>query len=100
MVVVNCNNLEAEMKRIGVTRADIAKCINCSYRTVHSRFNGESQWLYDECVSIRDAFFPDMAIGYLFPYSNDTDKKPTLNDIRKEHGLQHIHGGDVTLTKV
>lgn len=74
MIVVNCNNLEAEMKRSGVTRTDIAKCIKCSYRTVHSRLNGESQWIYDECVTIRDTFFPDMTLGYLFPYS-DVPKK-------------------------
>ncbi len=27
-------------------------------------------------------------------------KKPTLNDIRREHGLEKISGGDVVLTKV
>lgn len=60
------------MKRIGINRKDIAKCLDCSYRTIISRFNGESQWLYDDCVMIRDTFFPDLALGYLFPYE---DKK-------------------------
>ncbi len=68
MVTVNCNNLEAEMKRIGISRKDLANRIGCSYRTMHSRFNGTSQWLYDECVTIRDAFFPEMDLNYLFPY--------------------------------
>lgn len=27
------------------------------------------------------------------------DKKPTFNDIRKEHGLSPVEGGDVVLTK-
>ncbi len=69
MIVVKCNNLEAEMKRKGITRSDIAKCIGCSMRTIYSRFNGESQWLYNECVVIRDVFFPDSDLQYLFPYS-------------------------------
>lgn len=68
MISVELNNLEAEMKRTGIKRKDIAEAINASYRTIHSKFNGESQWLYAECVTIRDRFFPDMELGYLFPY--------------------------------
>lgn len=75
MVVVKCNNLEAEMKRKGIKRSDIAKCIGCSIRTVYSRFNGESQWLYNECVTIRDAFFPDSDLQYLFPCSMTENKE-------------------------
>ena len=70
MVVVNCNNLEAEMKRGNISRKNVAECIGCSYSTIHSRFNGESQWLYCECVCIRDEFFPELDLGYLFPYEN------------------------------
>lgn len=71
MIEIKMNNLEAEMKRIGITRSDIAKLINVSYRTVHSRFNGESQWQYAECILIRDTYFPDKELSYLFPYSNE-----------------------------
>ena len=68
MIAVKVNNLEAEMKRIGINRQDIAKLINVSYRTIHSKFNGESQWQYAECVMIRDTYFPDKELAYLFPY--------------------------------
>lgn len=68
MISVELNNLEAEMKRAGITRKDIAETINTSYRTIHSKFNGESQWLYAECVTIRDKYFPNMELAYLFPY--------------------------------
>lgn len=71
MVTIQLNNLEAEMKRIGITRLDIANLINVSYRTVHSKFNGESQWQYAECVLIRDKYFPDKELSYLFPYSTE-----------------------------
>lgn len=66
MIAIKCNDLEAEMKRIGKTRKDVADLINVSYSTVCSRFNGESQWLYTECVSIRDSWFPDVPLSYLF----------------------------------
>lgn len=52
MFVVDTHNLEAEMKRRGIKRQDIAEVINMSYRTVHSRFNGKTPWLYTECALI------------------------------------------------
>lgn len=66
MAMVNCNNLEAEMKRLKITRKDIAKLLKISYSTIHSRFNGNSEWLYNECVLIRDTYFPEMELDYLF----------------------------------
>ena len=75
MVTVNCNNLEAEMKRSGVSRKDLASYIGCSYRTIHSRFNGESNWTYAECVAIRDHFWPGLELDYLFPYRREDGLK-------------------------
>lgn len=72
MIAVNPKNLEAEMVRVGISRKEIADLIGCSYRTIHSRFNGESQWLYGECVSIRDALFPNMPLDYLFATDRET----------------------------
>lgn len=75
LITLKLNNLEAEMKRIGITRLDIAKLIGVSYRTVHSKFNGESQWQYTECVLVRDTYFPDKELSYLFPYSAEKTKE-------------------------
>ena len=66
MIAVKCNNLEAEMKRKGISRMDIANLLKVSYSTVHSRFNGNSEWLYNECVLIRDTYFKGMELDYLF----------------------------------
>lgn len=60
------NNLEAEMKRIGVTRQNIAELLGLTYRTIHSRFSGVSEWRYSECVKIRNTYFPGMELEYLF----------------------------------
>lgn len=45
---------------------DIANLLDVSYSTIHSRFNGNSEWLYNECVIIRDKYFPGMELDYLF----------------------------------
>lgn len=66
MQMLNLRNLEAEMKRNGISRSDIADTLNVSYRTVHSKFNGESEWSYTDCVKVRDKYFPDMTLEYLF----------------------------------
>lgn len=66
MPEVKVDNLEAEMKRKKISRRDIAELLGVSYRTIHSRFNGESEWSYSECVKIRDEYFPDMELAYLF----------------------------------
>ncbi len=66
MPEVQVENLEAEMKRKKISRRDIARILGLSYRTIHSRFNGESEWGYSECVLIRDTYFPDMELSYLF----------------------------------
>lgn len=66
MTEVKVDNLEAEMKRKKISRDDIAKLLGLSYRTIHSRFNGESQWKYSECVKVRDTYFPDLDLSYLF----------------------------------
>ena len=66
MHTVKVDNLEAEMKRKKVSRTDIAAFLGVSYRTIHSRFNGEVQWEYSECVRIRDHFFPECSLEYLF----------------------------------
>ena len=66
MQTIDLSNLEAEMKRNGISRSDIANTLNVSYRTIHSKFNGESEWSYADCVKVRDKYFPDMLLEYLF----------------------------------
>ena len=75
MPEVKVDNLEAEMKRKKITRNDVASLLGLSYRTIHSRFNGESEWGYAECVKIRDEFFPGMDLDYLFATEEDQQPK-------------------------
>ena len=66
LCTVKIDNLEAEMKRKKVSRLEIATYLGVSYRTIHSRFNGKVPWEYSECVRIRDHFFPEHTLEYLF----------------------------------
>jgi len=65
-VKINCKNLEAEMKRCDLSRKEIAEVLDLSYSTIHTRFNGTSQWLYEECALIQHQFFPQLELRYLF----------------------------------
>lgn len=71
MPEVKVENLEAEMKRKKISRSDIASLLGLSYRTIHSRFNGESEWGCSECVKVRDTYFPDKTLDYLFATEED-----------------------------
>ena len=68
MIAINTSNLEKEMRRIGIERKDVAELIGVTYRTVHDRFNGNSEWKYTDCVLIRDTYFPDKRLEDLFSY--------------------------------
>lgn len=66
MSKISMVNLEAEMTRKRISRRDIAELLGVTYRTIHSKFNGESEWTLSECLKIRDKFFPEMELDYLF----------------------------------
>lgn len=66
MKKVRLSNLEKEMKQKGVSRNDIAKLLGLTYRTIHSRFNGASDWTFRECMKIRDTYFPGKDLERLF----------------------------------
>lgn len=78
MTEVGTANLEAEMTRKRISRRDIAELLGVTYRTIHSRFNGESEWTLSECLKIRDSCFPDMNLEYLFATRDDARKDQFL----------------------
>jgi plasmid maintenance system antidote protein VapI len=67
-------NLAAEMARKGITKKDLAKSLNMRYPTVVDKTNGKSRLYLDEAVKIRDMFFPEFDLEYLFG-SSDTNGK-------------------------
>jgi hypothetical protein len=69
---VRFSNLDAEKARYRVTSAMIAKEIGRSPETVKKKFTGAIDWKISEMLAVRDKFFPEMTLDYLFkPYAKD-----------------------------
>lgn len=59
-------NLEAEMVRKDITRKDLAELLNVRYATIVDKLKGRSSFTLDEAFKIRDEFFQNFSIEYLF----------------------------------
>ena len=62
-------NLEAEMKRKGMTAKTLATKLNMAESTLSAKMNRKNRMKLDECVQIIDGFFPGMSIEYLFAWA-------------------------------
>lgn len=59
-------NLKAEMARKGITIGMVAEFLNVRPATVSDKINGKFRFYYEEVIAIRNKFFPDLSIEYLF----------------------------------
>lgn len=59
-------NLNAEMSRLGIEQKDIANCICKGQDAVSLKINGKRSWTLEEAKKIKEKFFPNMTIEYLF----------------------------------
>lgn len=59
-------NLKAEMARANITASEIAKATGRSNRTVRDRLMGRTQFPIQDAIAVKEAFFPEMTLEYLF----------------------------------
>ena len=59
-------NLDAEMARRKITRAELAEMIKVTPGTLSLKLNGKSPLTLAECIKIRDAIDKTLKIDYLF----------------------------------
>ena len=59
-------NLNAEMARKGIKRKDLAVLFAGNPNQVTAKLNGKIGLSLKDCEKIRDTFFPDLTIDYLF----------------------------------
>lgn len=59
-------NLKAEMARANITIAEICKITSKSRSAVSKNLNGSGSFTVDEGIAIRNKFFPNLSIDYLF----------------------------------
>ena len=64
-------NLMAEMARRGIKKKDLAAFLGLRYPTLVDKTNGRSRFFFDEAVKIKNHFFPDCSLEYLFESKND-----------------------------
>ena len=54
------------MVRRAIKRVSIAKSLGCKYATLTDKLNGKSDFTLSEIVIIRDKYFDDLKLDYLF----------------------------------
>ena len=59
-------NLVKEMKIKSISKKDIATLLGLRYATVLDKFSGKSRFFYDEAKKVKDKYFPEFDIEYLF----------------------------------
>ncbi|MFW2500453.1 hypothetical protein OD350_03560 [Clostridium beijerinckii] len=59
-------NLLAEMSRNKITRRDIANCLGVSEKTARNYINGASKISWYDTLKIKNTFFPELSLEYLF----------------------------------
>lgn len=59
-------NLEAELARKNITRAQLAQVLGINVATVSEKMTKPGRLKIDEAITIRDALFPDLKLDYLF----------------------------------
>lgn len=60
------HNLEAEMARKKLTKLDIQKELGLSQSTFYSKSNGKNEFTLLEAQQIKNIFFPECSLDYLF----------------------------------
>lgn len=59
-------NLEAEIARYDIPKEKLAHSIDKSYQTITLKLNGKFPFTLDEAFKIRNEYFPDLSLDYLF----------------------------------
>ena len=69
------NNLLAEMARININKTLLANKLNMGYETIRAKFSGRTEWTRKEMVDIKNTFFPNLTLDYLFEKNDSTHEK-------------------------
>lgn len=59
-------NLDAEMARKKITRAELAEKIHKTPTTLSLKLNGKAPITLSECIEIKNAVNPECSVEYLF----------------------------------
>ncbi|NJH79279.1 XRE family transcriptional regulator [Staphylococcus agnetis] len=68
-------NLEKVRKQNKVSLVDIADLLEVRYQTVSDKINGISDFKFGEALLIKNTFFPEYEIEYLFSRGEEKQKQ-------------------------
>lgn len=68
-------NLQAEIKRFGLSNSDIQKVLGCSEKTARNKIHGETEFTITEAFRVRDTLFPGSRMEYLFAQDDNTAER-------------------------
>jgi hypothetical protein len=72
------NNLKAELSRKALTAKDIAALLDKRVATIYDKMNGHYSFSFEEALLIRDRFFPEFTLEYLFKKENQIARKEVI----------------------
>ena len=64
-------NIRAEMARKGITAIEMAERLQMSRHTLTNKLYGRSEFSIADAMRIRDLFFPNCSLEYLFEQDHD-----------------------------
>jgi hypothetical protein len=71
-------NLRAEMARKGIDGTMMSARLGCTPKTFSSKLNGKTEFTRSEIFTIQKEVFPDLAVEYLFAYSENAVQNQIL----------------------
>lgn len=69
LVKIAYPNLDAEIKKRGVKRIAIATALEISRPALQHKLQGKVPFSFPQAQTLRDRFFPDLSLDYLFDRS-------------------------------
>ena len=75
--IMEYGNLKAEMTRRHILINELSRVTGKSRSAVSKNLNGFGSFTVDEAMAIRDAFFPEVSIDYLFTRTSKERKYVT-----------------------
>lgn len=64
-------NINAEMVRHRIQKSVVAASLGISLKTFQRKLNGKTEFTFAEVQTVRDTFFPDLSLEYLFERIDD-----------------------------
>lgn len=63
---MQCLNIKGEMAKRNIKVEDVANVLNIHRNSASNKINGDTSFSIEEAVKVKDTYFPDLSLKYLF----------------------------------